>query len=496
MPRPGVNITTRESAPVTAVPTDVGTGFMAGVVESGPTVLTAADAVHSMAEYEQKWAYTKRNYASAVVAYDAAETFFKEGGYALYVGRVVGTGAATATISITDNAAAQTLVAFAKGPGDYGNDLNIVVRTNAQDSTIPAGYYRLRVQTDAAVILEESYDLIDDAAGLLWAATVSKYINLTDGASALDPNALTFSLAGGNLDVGTIADAHWQTALDRFGIDLGPGIVFAPGRTTSAGQVQLANHALARNRVAFADGPDTATVATVTAQPALVLDTTTKRSRFTGIFVPWLRIPGITSGSTRLVPPSAAVAGLFARNMGQGRSPNEPAAGERGVFNTVLAMSQTYDDASRQTINSAGVNVCVDKYGERKVYGWRSTADPASDARWIALSNSLLHRAVAAIASAVGERFLFRQIDGQGQLTNQFGAALAAEACMPFFLAGSLFGDTPQDAFKVDVSPAVNTPATIANNELHAVISLRMAPFGEEVDIEIVKYLVTEQIPA
>jgi phage tail sheath protein FI len=497
MTRPGVNITTRESAPVTTIPTDVGTGFMVGITESGPTTVTAQDVVHSMSEYEAKWAYTKRNYVNAITAYDSAETFFKEGGYALYVGRVVGPAAAVATVNVPDSLAATTLVANAKGPGDYGNDLNVVIRTNAQDSTIPVNYFRVRVQTDAAVILEESYDLIDDQAAILWSNTVSQYITFVDNAgSANDPAAGTYSLTGGLLDFASIVDANWQSGLDRLTADLGPGLVFGPGRTTSAGQVQLANHALAKNRVAICDGPDTATVATITAQPAAVIDTSTKRSRFTGIFVPWLRIPGLTSGSQRLIPPSAAVAGLFARNMGLGYSPNEPAAGARGVFNTVLSVSQTFDSSSRQTINSAGVNLIRDIYGTRKVYGWRTTADPSSDAKWIALSNSILHRAVAALANAVGERFIFRQIDGERKMINEFGAALIGEACMPFFAAGSLYGTTPDDAFKVDVGPSVNTNTTIANNELHAVISLRMSPFGEEVDIELVKYLVSEQIPA
>jgi hypothetical protein len=67
---------------------------------------------------------------------------------------------------------------------------------------------------------------------------------------------------------------------------------------------------------------------------------------------------------------------------------------------------------------------------------------------------------------------------------------------MPFYLAGSLFGTTPDEAFFVDVGETVNTPTTIANNELHAVIQLRMSPFGEEITIEIVKVLVTESIAA
>lgn len=495
--RPGVNILTRESPPPQSIPTDTGVGFMAAVVESGPTSLLASDVVHNMTEYEAKWAYTKRAYANAITAYDAAETFFKEGGYALYVGRVVGTGAVTATVAVTDAGAAVTLNAFAKGPGDYGNDLNVVIRTTAQDASIPAGYFRVRVQTDAAVVLEESYDLLDDASAILWSQNSSKYITFVDNAaSSNDPAAATYSLATGTLDAGTIADAHWLTGLGRFTADLGPGQVFAPGRTTSAGHIQLANHALSNNRIALLDAPDTAVVGTITALPALVIDTSAKRSRYSGMFAPWLRIPGITSGSVRSIPPSPAVAGLMARNDGDGFSPNEPAAGDRGIFRTVLSVSQIWDDTSRQSLNAAGVDVIRDMFGTRKLYGYRTVADPTTDARWINLANSRLHRAVAALAGAVAERYMFRQIDGERRLINEFGAAIIGEACMPFFLEGSLYGTTPDEAFFVDVGPTVNTDTTIANNELHAVIQLRMSPFGEEITIEIVKLLITEEIAA
>lgn len=488
MPRPGVNIITRESQPPSNVPTDVGVGFLVGVTEKGPLIPVP---VYNMTDYEATYG-TRQSYA--ITAYDSAEFFFKEGGYKLYVARVVGPAAATAQINLTDNVAAVTLVAKAKGPGDYGNDLNVVVRTNAQDASIPAGYWRARVQTDAAVILEESYDLLDDQAGILWGNTVSKYIVFTDGASALDPAAATYSLAGGVLDSASIVDAQWQAALDRITPDMGPGQVFAPGRVTTAGQLQLANHALANNRIAILDAPDTAVVATLTALPAALIDTSGKRSRFSGMFGPWLYVPGLTVGTQRLVPPSALVAGVMARNDSQGMSPNEPAAGSRGVFRTVLDVSQSWDGTSRQTLNAGGVNVIRNTFGTRKIYGYRTTADPTSDSRWINLGNSRLHRAIGAEANAVGERFVFRQIDGQFRMINEFGAALIGEACMPFYLAGSLYGDTPDDAFKVDVGPSINTPSTISNNELHAVITARMSPFGEEVDIDIVKLLITEEV--
>lgn len=491
MPRPGINITTRESAPASSIPTDVGTGFMVGVTEKGPLVPVP---VHNMSEYEAVYG---TRIAIAITAYDSAEFFFKEGGYTLYVGRVVGPAAAVATVVINATGPTATLNAFAKGPGAYGNDLNVVVRTNAEDATIPVGSWRARIQTDAAVILEESYDLLDDAAGIFWSQAISKYVTFVDNAaSAGDPIAGTYALAGGADDTAGIVDASWQIGHDRFTQDFGPGQIFAPGRTTTVSFVQTAKHAEANRRVAILDGPDTAVVATLTALPASVIDLSLKRSRFSGLFAPWIRVPGLTSGTQRLLPPSAMVAGVMARNDGLGFSPNEPAAGERGIFRQALSLTQTWTDTERQTLNNAGVNVCRDLFGVRKIYGYRTTADPTTDFKWITLSNSRLHRAIAALAYAVGERFIFRQIDGQGRLVSEFGAALIGEACMPFFIAGSLYGATPDDAFSVNIGPTINTPATIANNELHAVISVRMSPFGEEIDIEIVKYLITEEIAA
>jgi hypothetical protein len=67
---------------------------------------------------------------------------------------------------------------------------------------------------------------------------------------------------------------------------------------------------------------------------------------------------------------------------------------------------------------------------------------------------------------------------------------------MRHFTDGSLFGDDANgtDAFTVDVGPDVNTPTTLGNNELHAVIALRMSPGAELVVIEIVAVPVTQAL--
>jgi hypothetical protein len=103
--------------------------------------------------------------------------------------------------------------------------------------------------------------------------------------------------------------------------------------------------------------------------------------------------------------------------------------------------------------------------------------------------------AIVAQANAIAERYVFKQMDGRGVLIADFGGELSG-MLVPFYEAGSLYGTTAQEAFSVNVGAQVNTPETIANGELHAVISLRMSPFAELVVIEIVKVATTEALAA
>jgi hypothetical protein len=101
--------------------------------------------------------------------------------------------------------------------------------------------------------------------------------------------------------------------------------------------------------------------------------------------------------------------------------------------------------------------------------------------------------AIFAQADLIAENYVFSEIDGKGVTIKKFGGELQA-MLMTFFQEGSLYGDTPDQAFIVDTGSTVNTPTTIANLELHAVLMVRMSPFAELVVIEIVKRLVTEAV--
>ena len=108
-------------------------------------------------------------------------------------------------------------------------------------------------------------------------------------------------------------------------------------------------------------------------------------------------------------------------------------------------------------------------------------------------SRAFLRMAIVAKSDAIGEKYVLRQIDGKGRTAAEFAGELSGMLAA-YYETGGLYGDTPEEAFRVDVGPAVNTPETLAEGQLRAVLELRMSPMAELVVIEIVKTPITESI--
>lgn len=306
-----------------------------------------------------------------------------------------------------------------------------------------------------------------------------------------------FREGGSELFVSRTADATepvLTTALSLFPRDRGPGQVFAPGRTTEPQALILADHAKANNRVAILDAPNSDVVATLTGASSIA-GITAASERYAALFAPYITVPGVTSDTTRDIPPSALVAGIMSRNDGLGVSPNEPSAGVNGISLTALDVVESFTDADRETLNANGVNLLRQMYDGVRIYGYRTLADPAdaTEQNWLLLSNARLFMAIQAELDATAENFVFKQIDGDGRLIARYGGAMTG-VLLPWWRKGSLYGSTPEAAFKVDVGPNVNTIETIAAGELRAVIAVRCSPFAEWVYLDMVKTRITETV--
>ena len=480
--RPGTQVIVRSTPSPRSTPTNTGTGFFVGLSDKGS--ILAPIPTYSMDDFI-RYCGTRQSYS---VLYDAVEAFFREGGNQAWIGRVVGPAPVYAFRNLVDAVAATSLVVKANSPGSWGNSIKVAVIAGVTSG------YAIQVTDSNNVVLELSPDLTTQQDAVTW-ATYSQYITVTIGASANAPviggaNVLT-ALATGADDRNNITDTQWQNALNLFTKDLGPGNVAAPGRTASAGHLQLLAHAAANNRFAVLDPPDTATLATITA--IISSDKAGLNGQYGGLWWPWINIPGIAAGTTRPVPPSGSVMGQMAR-MDALRGPNVAAAGNDGVLSYAVSLSQSaLSDATRDTWNTAGINVIRPMLGTFRIFGYRTLADPVSNTDWLMANNVRLLMAVAAEADAIGQDYVFDQIDGRGVTIASYGGALTAMLAR-YWNTGQLYGATAAEAFSVDVGPTVNTPARLAAQELRAVIAVRPSPLAELVTIEIVNVNVTKAV--
>lgn len=484
MSLPGTVTRSVDQPPPRSAPTDTGVAFVPGITERGPSIPVL---VRSLSEYVATFGQ-RITYG---LAYDWLDTFFREGGNKAYVSRVLGPAPVIAQATLNDGAVSPvaSLIVRAKSAGVWANQLAIQAVAG-----VGAGTVQLSVQSPAGTEIERSPDLTTQQDAVNW-AQFSTNVNVTLGASALLPAAGTaaapvaaVALTGGTGDHANAVDAQWRTALGAFTKDLGPGQVSMPGRTTAAAHTDLLAHAQANNRVAVLDAPDTPTATTLRATAAA--QRTGVNARYGALFAPWITVPGVAPNTTRTVPPSALVCGAIARS-DLVNSPNVPAAGENGQARYALGVSQTYSDADRALLNDAGMNVILTKYGGVRVYGWRTLVDPVLAPTWLAFSNSRLYMAIAAQANAIAESEVLKQLDGRRIEIAKFGGKLTG-MLLDFYGAGSLFGATPDDAFRVDVGPQVNTLQSMSAGELHAVLALKFSPFAETVYIDIAKTPITE----
>ncbi len=483
--RPGTSIVSQESPPPQSSPTDTGTWFVVGTTDRGP--VDSSRKVYSIAEFEKRFGL-RQTYS---ILWDAVDAFFREGGNAAVIGRVVGPAPVLATRTLVDRAGAplSTLRIEAKNPGAWGNGLTVEVINGGAANTF------VLIIREAGVEVERSPDQANPAAAATWSA-LSDYVNVVNLASAtVAPNNNPLVLAASALTLGNddrvnAADAQWATALGLFYRDLGPGQVSMPGRTTGTAHTELLSHAQARNRVALLDPTDT-TDSNVLITAANNARINSLFERHGALFAPWLRAPGILGGTERDVPPSALAAGLIARS-DVSNSPNVPAAGENGRARYILNVKASWSDPLKESLNANGVNVIRSMNSSIRLYGFRTLVD-STVPNWRMLSNARLFMKIIAEGEAIAEQFVFAQIDGRRRKISEYGSQLIG-MLLDLYGSGSLYGDTPEEAFSVDVGPNVNTLASIAAQELKAVLAVKASPYAELVVLEIVKVNTLEAV--
>jgi hypothetical protein len=245
------------------------------------------------------------------------------------------------------------------------------------------------------------------------------------------------------------------------------------------------------NRVALLDADPAADEAQLTAHVKQLR--TLEVDRCGGLWSPRAVIPGLAVNTRRIVPWSGIQAGMIAFRDGFG-NPAQPAAGAYGISRAAFALEHEYEDDERERLMLAGVNTARVVNGSVRGYGFRTLVDPEGPRRaWLQLSGARVAMAIKAISDAIAETYVFAVIDGRKRKIAEFHGELAG-VCLTFWRNDALYGETSEEAFRIETGDAVNTPESISNGEVHAVMLLKVSPFAEFVEIQIVKQAITEAL--
>jgi hypothetical protein len=370
---PGVIIIPQVQPPARGFPTSGGVGFATGQTQKGP-----ANTYVRLRSMQDFLFYLGERNTTSQLCWDAAEAAFKEGLRELYFSRVVGPASKFAELILKDSGAAESLIIKARTPGQWGNgaEKGISIETTvkgAEESFVIKVFLN-------KVLVQESPALKTQAEAVEWGAA-SIYIQVILGIGIKMPAALAEKvLAGGTDNAVGIVNASWKEAEEAFTVDLGPGQVAQWGRTTKeAWEMMTERCEKIGDRIALCDGPDTPTVATL---EALSQGMRIKAgiNSWGGAFAPWVKIPGLTPGTTRTVPPSAILMGRIASAEAETQNPNQAAAGPYGECIFAVGLSQVpWTDEQRAKLNEEGINVIKTIQGIPTVYGFRTFVNPVTE---------------------------------------------------------------------------------------------------------------------
>lgn len=283
-------------------------------------------------------------------------------------------------------------------------------------------------------------------------------------------------------------------ALTLFDPALGPGQVSIIGETNDTTlHTEILAHANAANRVAILDVVSGASVVSMDAMgDALRL---LSDASYGALFGPWVEIPapsGVVGGSARTVPASPIIAALCARADSLG-NPNRAAAGRDFPLQYVTGFTLDVSTVDREALLNAGVNTFATIYGVLENYGFQTAVAQTTEDPYWQFNCSRTRMWLKARAAARGEPYVFRTIDGRGRLQGALKGELD-DVCLELYGVDGLFGETPQEAFSVEVGASINTVESIAQGELHAVMEARLSLHAKAVLIDLVTIPVTGQV--
>ena len=183
----------------------------------------------------------------------------------------------------------------------------------------------------------------------------------------------------------------------------------------------------------------------------------------------------LTDSSSRVVAASTlAAAAAMRRIVTEGI--RQPGAGPKAFVRGVTGGRHT--NAELETLTDDSVNaITIRNVGGLQVFGYITAA---TESAFSAGTARQIFNVLGASLRDVAQQFLFESIDGQDVL---FGTVRRrfSDVCQQLYREGSLFGDTPADAYRVVCDQTNNVAFTLENRELRVDVFAAPSPFAEQV---------------
>jgi phage tail sheath protein FI len=435
----------------------------------------------------------------------AAYSFFANGGRQLYVKRIVGSGAVSAFLDITDNAAEEA-TAFrltAVSAGTWANDYSVQIVPAGESGRFGLNLFVSVVQNGATVTVPvETYtDLSMDSTDRHYVLTVinsySKLLKIV--ASSVDNEVVPYtgattptSLASGT-NGPALVRADYATAWTTFDSISNSIVLYAPDAAYAAsGTLTSQIHG---DAVSYAATRTDAFVIIDTSPGLGVEDAKDEIAATAAIFAgdssgniaaayyPWVNIPDPTKvpGATRLQAPGAAVLGQYLATDAS-RGPAKTPAGLNNKIALAVSTDHQFTNAELDDINtnSLPINAIRQVPGAGIVIMGGRTLDSNPNNRYINIRRSLIY--VEKQLQDLTSFAVFENNDSRlwAQIRTTVGSFL-----LNYWSNGGLRGSSPTQAYYVKCDSTINTFADIQAGRVNIEVGVALQYPAEFVVIKL-----------
>ncbi len=495
---PGVYVEEIEfgAKPITGVSTSTA-GFL-GEAERGPTI---PRLVTSWLDYQR--VFGSYFGAEKYLPY-AVQGFFDNGGQRCFIGRIVKTGAGTASLKLK-NGTANALTVEAVGEGMWGTRVAVKAAAGTfsgfkisvfywKDAPVSLYDPETDQKTQPRPAVVELFDnlSVDEASSDYYIKKVNGISNLITvakqtGDSGQKPDALSVTyLAGGNEGTGALVLADYtrtdtnepgkRKGLSGFGEVDDISIVYSPNPQPVAGLVgALITHCEnLKDRFAIIDS----------AQGSASISGLDPRSnndtKYAAFYYPWIKVVDPVAGMRRLVPPGGHMAGIYARTDTE-RGVHKAPANEvvRGAVDLEFQITKGEQDI----LNPRGVN-CIRFFPGRgiRIWGGRTLS---SDPLWKYIN---VRRLFIYLEESIDEGTQWVVFEPNNEKLWARVKRTLTEFLTRVWRDGALMGAKPEEAFFVKVDRTTMTQDDIDNGRLIVLIGVAPVKPAEFVIFRIAQY--------